>query len=92
MKSCDFRNLTLEQRRLLDDGGWMADGRKAAPSRPTTQQLVNSGLLEAYTALHEDEHGSYGLTEYYVPLDVRAAWLDFKSRAPQQLESLEEEP
>lgn len=90
MKSYDFRNLTVEQRRLLDAGGWTADGTKAAPSRPTTLQLVNSGLLEAYTAIHEDEHGSYGVTEYYVPLDVRAAWLDFKSRVPQRLESLEE--
>lgn len=92
MTGCDFSSITAEQRRLLDAGGWMADGTQAAPSRPAAQQLVSRGLLEAYPAIHEDDHGSYGVTEYYVPINVRAAWLDFKSRLPQQAEQVEEEP
>lgn len=92
MTGCDFSNITAEHRRLLDAGGWVADGMQAAPSRPAAQQLVSRGLLEAYPAVHEDDHGSYAVTEYYVPLNVRAAWLDFKSRLPQQVEQVEDEP
>lgn len=92
MSGYDFRNLTAEQRRLLDAGGWTADGTRAAPSRPATQTLVSRGLLESYTATHDDDHGSYRVTEYFAPLEVRAAWLDFKSRLPQQAETVEEEP
>lgn len=91
MSGYDFRDLTAEHRRLLDAGGWVADGTQAAPSRPATRQLIGRGLLEAYPAVHEDDHGSYGVTEYYVPLAVRAAWLDFKSRLPEQAERAEEE-
>jgi hypothetical protein len=54
--------------------------------------LVSRGLLESYTATQEDDHGSYRVTEYFVPLEVRAAWLAFKSRLPQQAETVEEEP
>jgi len=91
MSGYDFRDLTAEQRRLLDAGGWTADGTRAAPSRPAAQQLVGRGLLEAYPAVLEDDHGAYGVTEYYVPLNVRAAWLEFKSRLPQQADPVEEE-
>lgn len=92
MSGYDFRDLTAEHRRLLDAGGWAADGSEAAPSRPAAQQLVSRGLLEAYRAVHEDDHGSYGVTEYYVPLDVRTAWMSFKSRLPNPAEQAEEEP
>lgn len=92
MSQCDFSGLTADQRRLMDAGGWTADGTQAAPSRPATQTLVSRGLLESYTATQEDDHGSYRVTEYFVPLEVRAAWLSFKSRLPQQAETLEEEP
>lgn len=92
MNGYHFRNLTAEQRRLLDAGGWVADGSCAAPSRPAAQLLVSRGLLESYRAVHEDDHGSYGVTEYYVPLDVRAAWTSFKSRLPYSAEQVEEEP
>lgn len=92
MSSYDFRDLTAEQRRLLDAGGWMADGAQAAPSRPAAQKLVDRGLLEAYPAVHEDDHGAYRVTEYYVSLDVRAAWAAFKARIPDPVECGEEEP
>lgn len=92
MTGYDFSSITAEQRRLLDAGGWTADGTRAAPSRPAAQQLVARGVIEAYHATHEDDHGSYGVTEYYVPLNVRAAWLEFKSRLPQQADPAEEEP
>lgn len=92
MSGYDFRDLTAEHRRLLDAGGWAADGSQAAPSRPAAQQLVSRGLLEAYRAVHEDDHGSYGVTEYYVPLNVRTAWLDFKSCLSQPGELVGEEP
>lgn len=91
MSCYDFRDLTAEHRRLLDAGGWVADGTQAAPSRRAAQQLVERGLLEAYPAVYEDDHGSYGVTEYYVPLNVRADWLEFKSRLPQQADPAEEE-
>ncbi|WP_313250179.1 hypothetical protein [Stenotrophomonas indicatrix] len=92
MNHYDFRDLTIEQRRLLDAGGWVADGTQAAPSRPAAQQLVSRSLLEAYPAVHEDDHGSFGVTEYYVPLNVRTAWLAFKSYLSQPGELVEEEP
>lgn len=92
MTDLDFSGLTAEQRRVMDAGGWTADGTQAAPSRPATQMLVSRGLLESYTATQEDDHGSYRVTEYFVPLEVRAAWLAFKSRLPQQVETVEEEP
>ncbi|MCS4236670.1 hypothetical protein [Stenotrophomonas sp. BIGb0135] len=92
MTDLDFSGLTIDQRRLMDAGGWTADGTQAAPSRPAAQQLVRRGLLEAYPAVLEDDHGSYGVTEYYVPLNVRAAWLEFKSRLPQRAEPVEDEP
>lgn len=91
MSSYDFRDLTAEQRRLLDAGGWMADGTQAAPSRPAAQKLVDRGLLEVYPAVREDDHGAYRITEYYASLDVRAAWADFKSRVPDPVEYGEEE-
>lgn len=91
MSVYDFRDLTAEQRRLLDAGGWMADGTQAAPSRPAAQRLVARGLLEAYPAIREDDHGSYRVTEYYASLDVRAAWAGFKSRTPDAVESPEDE-
>lgn len=92
MTGCDFSNITAEQRRLLDAGGWTADGTQAAPSRPAAQKLVARGLLEAYPAVHEDDHGSYRVTEYYVSLDVRAAWADFKARIPDPMDCTEVEP
>jgi hypothetical protein len=92
MTELDFSGLTADQRRLMDAGGWAADGTQAAPSRPATQTLVSRGLLESYTATQEDDHGSYRVTEYFVPLEVRAAWLAFKSRLAQQVVMVEEEP
>lgn len=91
MTDHDFSGLTTEQRRLLDAGGWTADGTQAAPSRPAAQQLVARGVIEAYHATHEDDHGSYWVTEYYVPLNVRASWLNFKSHLPEQAQGAEEE-
>lgn len=89
MTQHDFSGLTAEHRRLLDAGGWMADGAQPAPSRPAALLLVGRGLIEAYPATHEDEHGSYRVTEYYVPLDVRGAWSAFKSRLPPPVEDVE---
>ncbi len=68
----------------------MADGAQPAPSRPAALLLVGRGLIEAYPATHEDDHGTYRVTEYYVPLDVRAAWSAFKARLPTPLEAMED--
>jgi len=88
----DFSNLNRDQMRLLDLGGWTADCGRAAPSRRSATELVSRGILEAYTATHEDNHGSYRVTEYHAPQRVQAAWRALQARQEQQCESLEEEP
>lgn len=92
MSEFDLSNLNREQMRLLDVGGWTADCGRAAPSRRSATELVSRGLLEAYTATHEDDHGSYRVTEYHAPQRVQAAWRALQERHEQQCESLEDEP
>lgn len=92
MSELDFSNLNRDQMRLLDVGGWTADCGRAAPSRRSATELVSRGLLEAYAATHEDDHGSYRVTEYHAPQRVQAAWRALQERQEQQCESLEEEP
>lgn len=92
MNEFDFSNLNRDQMGLLDVGGWTADCGRTAPSRRAATELVSRGLLEAYTATHEDDHGSYRVTEYHAPQRVQAAWRALKTRQEQQFESSGEEP
>lgn len=91
MNHFDFSNLNRDQVGLLDVGGWTSDCGRAAPSRRAAAELVSRGLLETYTATHEDEHGSYRVTEYHAPQEVQSAWRDLQARREQQGESVEVE-
>jgi len=85
----NFSCLNREQSSLLDAAGWTAGCARPAPTRRAVRELVERGLIEAYPATHEDDHGSYKVVEYYVPQDVQRAWQTLNASRKQEIESEE---
>jgi len=80
MSGFDFSDLSPDQRRLLDLGGWTADHPHAEtkPGRKDAWGLIDRGLLLAVSVRRRDSYGSYSLTEYRVPDTARRAWAQHK--------------
>lgn len=80
MSGFDLSNLSADQRRLLDFGGWTADHPHAEtkPARKDACGLIERGLLLAVSVRRRDIYGSYSLTEYRVPDTARRAWAQHK--------------
>lgn len=84
MSGFDFSDLSADQRRLLDFGGWTADHPHAEikPARKEAVGLIERGLLLAVNVRRRDTYGSYSLTEYRVPDTARRAWALHKEVTP----------
>ncbi|WP_372484653.1 hypothetical protein AB9H29_18140 [Stenotrophomonas sepilia] len=87
MNGFNFSFLNREQSALLDAAGWTAGCARPAPTRRAVRELVERGLIEAYPAMHEDDHGPYKVVEYYVPQEVQRAWQALNSSRGQEIDS-----
>ncbi|MGH8036506.1 MAG: hypothetical protein ACREPD_02070 [Stenotrophomonas sp.] len=76
MSGFDFSNLTPDQVRLLERGGWTMDfpHTESKPTRKDAVGLIERGLLIAVSVRRRDSYGSYTMTEYRVPKTAQRAW------------------
>jgi len=70
----DFTHLSEQQQKLLTYHGWRhGDTFQQQPSQKTAQRLLERGLMLPREILR----GSMRWTEYDVPDEVHAAWVEF---------------